>query len=398
MSKQCYLIFIFVLLALALNAEVQIQSGLFSVNGNGDNTYLNQTRIDANYQLLPQLSLLYSAKLDAADRKLGNFSQNKWLSNYMGVDYRSKHLQVSAAYRNLAFGTAQSLPLYQEWRGDLELARRMQHQTQIEAKSSFGGMELSAFGIHKHLDTTPTEYVFNFDTFEMEAVQMPDRAFDDAYYGVQATYRVTPFLNLRAGTDIQQANFTKNEIYDINTVAFGAQLQLEPKATTRISGSFDWENRAGEDLEPVTRNMFYTSLRLQQSLGMNINGFISLLNTSCTDDEMSDLYLISNQIRSQVQYHFSYDPNQASYINAGLKISPEFRTNTYFAEGQFLLMNHLYAMLNFKRIERSLSNYQAKVSFFPGPFTECFLQYTISSPDNGDKSLNYFGVGTSIRL
>lgn len=398
MSKQCYLIIFVVLLCASLNAEWQIQSGFYSVSGNDNTTYLNQTRIDADYRLLPNMSLLYSAKLDAADRKLGDFPQYKWLSNYLGLDYKLKHLEINAAYRNLTFGTAESLPLYQEWRSDLELERKMQHQTQVEAIGTFHGLDLTAFGIHKHLNTSPTEYVLNFETLEMDAVQKPDRGFDDIYYGLQATYKVTPNFSLKAGTDIQQANFTSDTIYNINTVAMGAQMQLEPLSNTRVNASFDWKNRDGDNLEPVTRNMFYTSLRLQQSLGMNINGFISLLNTSCSDDRLSEVYLISNQIRSHVQYHFGYDPNQASYINAGIKMSPEFRTNTYFSEAQFRMLNHLYAMVNFKRIERSLNNYQAKLSYYINPFSECFLQYLVSDPDNSANALNYLGVGTSIRL
>ncbi|PKN73774.1 MAG: hypothetical protein CVU50_00890 [Candidatus Cloacimonetes bacterium HGW-Cloacimonetes-3] len=398
MSKQCYLLILLLLCGIGLAAEIQIQSGFYTVSGNEKATSLNQTRLDAKLSLVPNLHLFVNSKLEAADRELGEFPQKKWMHNFVGLEYTRKHWNIGAGYRNLLFGSPERLPLYPSWNNQIEFDRKAQHQAQMDISGNFGGLSVAAYGIGKHLQTTPTEFVWNNDTFEMDATEMPERGFDDLYYGMQLSYQVYPYLSINGSTDVKQANFTASEVYDMNSTTLGADVELQPIPSGKFAGSFSWVNRNGDSLPDFTRNMYQTTLRYQQSLGMQVNGFISLINNSCSDDKLSEVYLLSNQIRCHLQYHFPYDVAQASFFSAGMKHSLEREKTAFFSEGQWLLLNHFYGNLSYLHLGNAVNNYQAKLSYFVSPFSECYVQYRMYDSDLYIKPLNYLGIGTSIQL
>lgn len=398
MSKQRCILILLLLCAVGLSAEIQIQSGVFTVSGTEKTTYLNQSRLDAKLELMPHLQLSINSKLDAADRKLGEFPQKKWMHNFAGLEYAREHYSIEAGYRNLWFSAPQRLQLYPNWNGSIDYDRKTQHQAQLCLNGDLMGVSVSAYGINKQLRANPVEYVFDFNTFEMVPTVMPTRSLIDEYYGVDVAYKVTPYLSINASTDIKQDNYTETGLYDQNTFAMGTSVEFKPISSGRFTGSFNWENRDGENIPDFTRNIYQTTLRYQQNLGMQLNGFVSLINNGCSDDKLNEVYLLSNQVRCHLQYHFPYDAAQASFVSAGVKHSLENEKTAYFSESQWRLLNHLYGNISYKHLGDTLNNYQAKLSYFVSPFSECYLQYIMYDSDLYIKPLNYFGIGTSIQL
>ncbi|GAB1467749.1 hypothetical protein MASR2M64_04320 [Candidatus Cloacimonadota bacterium] len=399
MSKQCYLLVILLLGVWGLKAEVQLQSGFYSVSGNEKQTYLNQSLLDADFSLIPNLTLSVISKLDAADRKVQEFPQKKWMNNSIGLQYRKEHWDAEVGYRNLLFGSPDRLQLYPEWRPGTDFDRQTQHQAQLGIKGNFAGLSVSAYGINKQLRCNPVEYVYDFGADTMIPTVMPEQSFGDVYYGVELSYAVKPFLSINASTDMKQANFTgAPDIYKLNTFTLGTQMELQPISSSRFSGTFNWRNCDGRGIPDITRNIFETTLRYQQSLGLQFSGFISLINDSCSDDKLNEVYLLSNQVRCHLLYHFEYDPAQASYISAGVKHSLKEEAIAIFGEGQWKLVDHVYGTLGYRRIGTTINNYQVKVSYNFRSFTECYLQCNINDSTLSTKPLNYLGIGTSIRM
>jgi hypothetical protein len=398
MPKQRYILILLLLCGIGLSAEVQIQSGFYSVSGYDKTIYHNQSRLDARFNLVPDMQLTINSKLDAADRELGEFPQKKWMHNFVGLEYNRKHWSIETGYRNLLFANPERLQLYPSWNLNMEFDRQTQHQTQLVVAGNLMGLSLSAYGINKQLRSNPTEYIWDNNTFEMVPTAMPARSLIDEYYGMDLVYQATPYLSINASTDIKQDSYTETGLYDLNTFAMGTKVELKPIPNGRFTGTFNWQNQDGDNIPDITRNIYQTTLRYQQSLGLQLNGFISLINNGCSDDKLSEVYLLSNQVRCHLQYHFPYDSAQASYLSAGVKQSLEKEKTAFFSEGQVLLLNHLYGNLSYRHIGDAVNYYQAKLSYFISPFSECYFQYIINDSDLYSKPINYLGIGTSIQL
>lgn len=398
MSKQRYLLIILLVSYLGmLNAILQFQNGFYTVLSDDKPVFLYQSRMDLDLNIEPELSFSYRCKMDLADHQLGEFPQNKYRNSLLALNYHRRNWNLEAGYRNTLYGTSSTLPLYPDWNPSLDMERKVQHQSQLEFNGHLNPVSFSAYGIQKHLRAIPIEYAFDND-FNLISIRGAERGFDDLYYGLGLEAAVLPFLSVRAGSDLRQANFDSSDLYSLNSLYLGSSLELKPSQSCRISGDFVWNNRNGESLPVQSRNMFQSSLRIQQRFGLQLNGFLSITNNSCADEELSELFLISNSLRSHLQYSFSYDPSQASYLMIGGKYSPENETSAVFAEAQCRLLNHLYSLVAVNHLPETHSIYQSKLSYYFSPVSECYLHYTANDYELTQSISHYLGIGTSIHF
>ncbi|MDY0151252.1 MAG: hypothetical protein RBS43_03145, partial [Candidatus Cloacimonas sp.] len=167
---------------------------------------------------------------------------------------------------------------------------------------------------------------------------------------------------------------------------------------SRITGDFILKNRDADNLSPDSRNVFQSSVRYQQRIGLQTNGFISFINNSCTDDRFSQIYLISNVVRSHVQYNFPYDLSQGSYLVMGGKYSPEHESSAVFSEGKWRLSEHFFSLLavNYQFDKQTI--YQCKTSYYFTPVSECYLHYSVNDSKTMQKTSHFIGIGSSINF
>lgn len=399
MSKQRYLLIACLLVLLAsLNSEIALKTEMIAVTGASDLVWQNKTLVDARYQLNHNLSLGFRSRLDAADAKIKAFPQNKWLNSQLSLAYAIPHLELEAAYRNTLFGSPQRLGLYPVYNSNFEYRRTAEHQSMIEANTDLAGFKAGLYGIHRNLRVKPTEFVIDWDTFETTMVEKAAQGLDNVYGGVYAGYQVLPFLSLTAFGDVSKANFAVGNTYDLNSTGAAAGFDYKPTRTARISGSFTWTNRYYENMPSDAANLLHSQVRIQHNLLPGMYGYVSYENNSCTDTKLNSYYLISNLLRCQVQYHFSYDPASDSYLLAGVKYSPENEADAYYTEAKSLVVPHLYAGAGLKVHPDLFMQYQGRLSYYLDEFSEVYLQCLIDDQEISDGNECYLGIGSDIRF
>jgi hypothetical protein len=336
------------------------------------------------------------AKLDLSDRPVDEFPQNRYLNGLIALGYQNSIIDISTGFRNTLFGSGNELTLFPAWNPSGYYTRSAQYQSQIEAGLEVLRANANVYTIHKYLRAVPTEYTYDFNTDTMIATELPERGLDDVYYGAEIQYPLLPYLTLSGFTALKQANFDPGNIYSVNTAGATLQTDLPLNYSSRIVGSFSFQNRQADYLPDLATNLFVSSLRLQKRLGTNLNGFVNYINNGCSDSELGTFYFISHQLRSQVQYSFAFDESMASYIFVGGKYSPENDANAAFMEVQSRLVSKVYALAGFKNQIDNFNTYQAKVSYFFNPVSDFHLQY-LGSDFSPDRSTHhYLGVGSSV--
>lgn len=397
MSKQRYLLIIILISVTALAGQIHYEGRSYTVLSNDKPAYLKQGRVEVKQELSPDVNFSFSSKLDALDFPLGEFPQTKWLNSYTALNYHKPAWNVEAGYRNILMDSSQELVLYPAWNAAGTYKRRMQHQAQLELNAKIEKLDFNAYGIHKHLRANPIDYTFDPD-FNLISNTLPQRGFDDIYYGLAAEYSLLPWLSFSAGSDMKQANFDESDVYSINSIGVGSHLQLKPSYLSHITGDFVWKNQNADNLSPENRNTFQTIIRYQQRFGLQTNGYIGFINNSCSDDKLNQVYLVSNLLRSHVKYNFKYDLSQGSYLLVGGKYSPENENSAVFSEGQWRLADRVYSLVSVNYQLDAQTLYQNKTSYYFSPVSECYVHYAINDSKVLNKTSHYIGIGTSINF
>ncbi len=396
MSKQRYLLIVLASLLGSLLAQTHLESGFYGIYGDSNTVWLNRSKLNAETNLSKHLTLALNAKLDLADSRVETFPQHKYLNGLAAIGYQNEFLNLKAGYRNTLFGTTDELTLYPAWNASGYYTRKVQHQSQIAAEVKAMGAKAGSYAIHKHLRAVPTEYVYDFVNDTMLPTDLPERGFDDVFYGAALEYQFTSFLSLSGFTELKQANFDTEDIYSAKSLGTAIKAEIPLSISSHIAGSFIYKNRQADYLPNEATNSFQSTLRVRHRIGTNLNGFVSYINNGCSDSSLNTFYFISQQLRCQVQYSFTYDESQASYILAGGKYSPENDANAAFVEIQGKLVPRVYALAAYKNQIASYSFYQAKLSYFFTPVSDCYVHYIANDYSVNRTTHHYLGVGSSI--
>jgi len=397
MSKQRYLLILLLLLLSGLKAQTHLKTEFLGVVSEAKPIWLNRTQVETRQNLGGNFSFDLNSRWDAADHLLGDFPQQKWLTALAEFTYQQPQLlKVCASYRNTLFGSPNSLGLYPNWNSLFEYQRQMEHQSTLLIEDDLPRLDAEAYAIHRNLRVKPIEYIYDFGTDQFIATPLPEQGLDNVYSGISAAYEVLPYLSLGAFTDIKRANFDTDDFYSLNSAGAQADLNYKLSRILRISGSVRWTNRYNENLPPQATNLAQSSIRLQHNLLSNLNGYLSFTNNSCSDARLDTLYLISNLFRAHLQYTFSYDPAQDSYLLAGVKLSTQNDADAYFAEAKSVLLPRWYASAGVRITPDAYNRYSGQLSWNFDPFSDVFFTYRLDDNKNGSPRLHYLGVGSNI--
>lgn len=399
MSKQRYLLVpLLLLMSSVLGAEINLQSSIYSADTGNKTAFVSSSRMDVEYNVLPFWQLRLGSKAETSDFAIDSFPQNRWVNSYLAMSYASDVLKAEAGYRNLLFGAAQDLQLYPNWNPGMDFRRNAQHQLMLRLEGDYNGLKLNAYAATKHLYANPIEYIYDFVTDTNTPNVLASRSLDELYAGAEIGYRLHPVIMLGGGYEHKQSNFPDSDVYDSAAYYLYSQAEYMLYPGSRISGSINWKHNSGDAVRDETRNQYISSVRYQQSLGFGLNGFVSFINNSCSDDKLAQLWQVSNYIRSHIQYHFAFDPAGASYVMAGAVIIPEKESETLFAESSMRLIGNVYGNAGYSHRKDIASNYQIKLSYFLNQFSECYLQSSFKDPASNADLQSYYGLGVSIRL
>lgn len=399
MSKQSYLLAIgMVLISVCLGAEINLQSGFYSADTGNETTFLSKNRLDAEFTISPFVQLKIGSKAETSDFAIDNFPQNRWVNNYMAVSYGGEILKAEAGYRNILFGASQNMQLYPRWNPVTDFRRNAQHQVMLNLDAEYAGFVIDGYVATKNLLANPIEYTYDFVTDTNVPNMLPSKSHDELYAGAGIAFQLHPSITLGGGYGHKQSNFTDSDVYNSSEYFLYSQAEHKLSPSSRISGSINWKHINGEAIRDEARNNLLSSIRYQQSFGFGLNGFVSFMNDICSDDQVKQVWLVSNYIRSHLQYHFGYDPVGASYLLAGAVIVPEKESETWFVESNMHLIGNVYGNTGYSYRKNLENYYQIKLSYFFNHFSECYLQSFVKDLAGNKDLQSYYGLGVSIRL
>lgn len=397
MSKQRHLLTLIILLSTGmLFAGIQWDSSGNTVIrdnstfGQVKSTFLGEFNAPGGW------SLTLDSRLKASNYYIDQFPQSKYLNTALSAKFKAKHIHATGIYRNTLYGDPQRLNLYPLWdQGAFDYRNRHQHQCILAVGTDLSPVKADMYLIGKALYSTPTEYVFDPETFEITPMERPLKSHEDVYSGAAISVTPLPELQLSAGADFKQANFDASDLYSVNSLNLQAASEINLLSNTQISGIALWQSRQGDNLPLETRNLFTGQLRLQQRISNQMNGFISFISNTCADSKLDNLYLISNQVRAQVKYTALYDDTQDSYLLLGGKFSPQHDANALFAEAQSQIITGLYTSAGITYQPDLPDLYQGKISWYYTPVSTLYLSYFKTIPGSGRKDYHLLGIGTN---
>lgn len=397
MSKQRYLLITLIILSCSLAAQNSWKTEFIASVGDKEPLWIGRSNLNAELYIKPNLALNFRTKLESSDALEREFPQKTWSNSALSIKYTQPLLTAEASYRSTLWGSSKALNLYPVDSPGLDFRRNAEHQSSLSLSSEFQKLRGSAFAIHRQLRARPVSYVYDWQTDTTISEVHAEKGLDNVYAGADAAYQIRPYLRAGAFVRHSEAHFDRADSYRMDAAGLNAELEHKLDSNTRILGHFVWTNRFNENLSPESRNLLQSGVRIQRTLLPGLNSFVSYQNNSCTDAGLDTLYLISNQIRAQIQYHFSYDPDKDSYLLAGAKFSKSNEASAFYSEAQSRIMNRLYARVGWKWLPELYVQYTGRLGYFFYGLGEMYLLYQKHEPfPLQTADFHYLGFGSSI--
>jgi hypothetical protein len=389
MSKQrCVLIFLILLASVTaygmdgFNIKTSV-SGISS----GPKGILLQNRMGWQGSIAPGTTLLMDSDLRWSDVLLQDDLQKAWHSGSIRLDWKTAPFNISAAYRNLLFGSPARAQLFPTWDPLTEFDRNLQHQTTLKADWN---NTVSLYGMHKHLRVIP--YTFDFDIGQI--VMGDEQGLDDLYAGIGTTWRPSRNWTLGLGADYKDGTFATGEQYEVASYRGSVQCEYPFSQNSGVSGSIVVEHRDGDFADAQRSNVLRSRVRVQHRIINDLSAVLVWENNSCFDDQFSALRLMSNYFRVQSVFNLGYDVSAGSYLLGGIKVSPENDASAMFAEAECLIGYNVYAGTGLQVIPDRQNTYTASLSRKFLKNHELSLEYNRAEDLKTDIQKDYFGLST----
>ncbi len=393
MSKQRHLLIAaFWLLALALPAQssLTLENALGLEFSSDASSHTEMNRLAWEQRLSPHWDLRLASNLRSTGLYVSGDPQKLWHHGELAVTGGNGVWELEAGYRNLFFGSPDTLGLYPDWKPFVAQERTLQHQATLIAGYKTPFLTASSHAQFKYLRYRPWELDLN--TFEL--VPGPREGVGDVYYGLGLQTPPVGGISAHLALDRHQALST--EIYGLDQFNGGLDAEYRLGTYGWFSGSVNWTWRQGEGVPDQKRHLLQSTLRYQQRFTPDLAGFVYLVNNSCLDAGFNGLYLVSNYLRAQLKYSLPTDPSTSSYLLAGGKFSPENSASALFAETELRVWKSVYAGggVNFQPGRQfTLSG---KLGYFFNPTSELRLLYSHRANTLLNYSSDFIGLGSSL--
>lgn len=355
-------------------------------------SFVADSRMGFSIEPIASLKLDLDADLSWAERYPENSKQKLYNSLQSSLIYRKGMLELGASYRNTLYGSPLKLGLYPKLDAFRVYEKDIQHHSTLFSSLDIKPLNVEIYAIHKHLRATPWD--LDFGTFEL--VKKDKTGLDDIYLGMTANIKANDVLSIYAGADYKDATYAKESQYELTSLATGASFEyrINPMISTRAS--FIWKNRNGDAIDSQSRNHLQTTLRYQQRFDNQLSGYMLFINNNVVDDDMNELRLVSNYLRSHLIYTMPYDESHESFVLLGGKYSPENDTEAFFAQMQSKVWNSIYAGAGINIQPERLSVYQCKLGYHFSSLASLNLHYALRDYEDENLSVSQVGIGTSL--
>ncbi len=239
------------------------------------------------------------------------------------ISYKDRVTRARLGLRNTLYGDADEMALFPVLQPLMVYDKQMQNLVWLSLERQFAPLCLQFNAMYKALDLKPWEYSFDLETFELLKQEKPNDRIVDLQAELIGRVPIGDDFQLFAAYSHYESDVDAAErsILGQSQVGLGYQKKLSYKAN--IEASWDWQNRQTDVIALERRNLYNSKIRIRYSLTPQLNLGLGYANHLCSDDKISEILLISNNLRGYLKYSYPYDESGASFSTLALKYSPE---------------------------------------------------------------------------
>lgn len=395
MSKQRYiLILVFLLLFYLMSAQTVFtlhDEMLFSDKGINKG-FLQRQVIDVNADT--GMNTKIEAGNDWVMRdaiRAGNI-QGLYNRTRLRGFYNHKSFKLGMGTSATIYNASDSLNFYPQWTPLTVYSKR--NRLSAFAKA---GKQLSLFDIHGEVlyDKISMD-ASEFSWQEFALVPAGRKSMADYRAELSVTANLGKGLSVLMAADYKDTIDEETDLFRMNNLSLGLGYQHRLSQMVAVESKLNWQNRQSKAIDEQRRNRYETNLRMRLNLSPSLIGFIHYINLSCSDDELSELLLISNHVKTYMKYSFSYDESAASYFGIGGKYSPNNKASSVSAETDFRLTGPFYAGAKVGLRQRKQEEYALSFSYHFSGFNNLQLLYKYRKNPFDNWRYSYAGVGLSL--
>ncbi|MDZ4182966.1 MAG: hypothetical protein U1B83_08825, partial [Candidatus Cloacimonadaceae bacterium] len=294
MPKQRHLL-IPALLLIAVSGFAQTtaiwRTDLYRAMHEDHSEYAANNRLVYAFSPASNLELGFDADLTWADAYSENRKHKLYNSLQGSLDYRKDRFATGISYRNTLYDSQkEKLSIYPTLAPLRVYEKNVQHHSTLHSSFDADPLKVDVFAMHKHLSATP----WDLDPNTFELVQKDRTGLDDVYMGMSASLKLSESLSIHAGGDYKDAIFAEAGQFELTSFGGGANFEYRINPMIGTSASFTWKHRTGYAIDAQRRNHLQSILRYRQRLGNQLSGFVMYINNSVVNEDLDELYLVSN--------------------------------------------------------------------------------------------------------
>lgn len=395
MSKQRYLL---ILLGILISGLLSAQTGIsfqnsFLQSTDGINSgRLNQQVFSMATQTSSGFRIGVRNDLTATSGFQGNYNQAFY--DRFRVSARALHdsWNIGAAASVTMFGDPDELALFPQWQALVMQEKLSRSSTSLHASKSLSRLQIDGRLIYNNLAVDTSE--FNFADFSFSDTGVKN--ISDFHGAASLSAELAKGLTLNAGFDYQDGFNDAPQQIRLTRTNLGVYHQARLNHLFALESRWQWQHRDSDALSPERANLYVSDFRLRLNLSPQLKGFVQYSNRSCSDNQLSELWLISNYLRAQLKHSFFFDENAASYLSLGAIYSPENQADAVFADTDLRVWGPWYAGAGINlRLDRQ-SEYLGKITHRFSSASELNLQFRHQKNKVDRWNTNYAGLGINL--
>lgn len=397
MPKQLYILILLGLGISLLLGQVNVQntSELWFNNDSSSPELQIHDRLNASLTTSSGLRIGVSNDFFKRDFKLNDATQKRYNSLHAFASYGFANTALQAGIRNTLYGDATNMALFPIIQPDMAYDKQMQNSVYFSVSQELAAANLQLEGMARTLDVKPWEYILDPETFELTQIERADDRLFDLEAKLSFGLELRPDLVLYTSYLHHESDLDNSARSTLAQSQLGLQYQTRLLDLTDLSASFDWQNRQGDFSFGERSNLYNSQLRLNYNVNPQISLSLAYTNHLCSDPTLSEILLISNNLRSTVKYSYDYDESGASYSVIAAKYSPEHNASAILLDTDLKTLNRLWFGAELLYNPDAFALYKLKTSYSLGSYNSVRLIYEYRTKKADSSHYQQLGIGLS---
>jgi len=266
--------------------------------------------------------------------------------------------------------------------------QQMVHSTALHYKGHYGRFHFSLYGNLRNLD-------YEYLTIEEDEVYESESARDnDIYSYVEFSYTITDIWKIFV-SGYYKDDLNSFDEFDDSNLGIGLEFDNRFDFFNALKTKVVYYNNNIDSIDDEKDHYFLTETRYTKRFGNSWAGFVTYINRSCYDEDLSQFFRISNMLRLHAKYSYLTYNMKDSFMLAGVKYNPENEGNLVFGEVNQYLFKDIYLTAGAKYASELFGTCSAKCEYFITPLRSIWINNKLTDFNNRSTQ-NIISLGTTL--